>query len=60
MGDRRRIEGEAKRRNQNIRIVLLYSGEKERDIFAGAILDHSTPPSEIVSQAQKWFNEAVA
>jgi DNA-binding response OmpR family regulator len=60
MGDRRRIEGEAKRRNQNLRIVLLYSDEKERDIFASAILELSTPPSAIVSQAQQWLSDAVA
>lgn len=58
MGDRRRIEGEAKRRNTNIRIVLLYNGEKERDVFASAILDVTTPVEEIVAQARQWFTEA--
>jgi DNA-binding response OmpR family regulator len=60
MGDRRRIEGEAKRRNHNIRIVLLYSGEKERDVFASAILDVNTPANEVVAQARQWFTDAVA
>ena len=60
MGDRRRIEGEAKRRNHNIRIVLLYSGEKERDVFASAILDIATPAEEIVTHARQWFTDAVA
>ncbi|HVP64550.1 MAG TPA: hypothetical protein VMT82_06625 [candidate division Zixibacteria bacterium] len=58
MGDRRRIEGEAKRRNHNIRIVLLYSGEKERDVFASAILDITTPTEEIVTHARQWFSDA--
>ena len=60
MGDRRRIEGEAKRRNHDIRIVLLYSGEKERDVFASAILDIATPAEEIVAHARQWFTDAVA
>ncbi|HEX8926067.1 MAG TPA: hypothetical protein VF786_09760 [Terriglobales bacterium] len=60
MGDRRRIEGEAKRRNHNIRIVLLFSGEKERDVFATAILDLATPADQIVTQARQWLTDAVA
>lgn len=47
VGDRRRIEGEARRRNQQIRIVLLYSGEAVRDVFANAVLDDHTSPQEI-------------
>jgi DNA-binding NtrC family response regulator len=47
-GDRRRIEGEAKRRNGNIRIILFYEGQPERDVFAKAFVDIAQPPSALV------------
>lgn len=50
-GDRRRVEAEAKRRNRNIRIVLFYAGERERDVFASALLDISIPPADLVRTA---------
>jgi DNA-binding response OmpR family regulator len=47
-GDRRRIEGEAKRRNGNIKIILFYEGKPERDVFVKAFVDISQPPSALV------------
>jgi DNA-binding response OmpR family regulator len=47
-GDRRRIEGEAKRRNGDIRIVLYYEAQKERDVFVKAFVDIAQPPSALV------------
>jgi DNA-binding response OmpR family regulator len=47
-GDRRRVEGEAKRRNSKIKIILMYSGQQERDVFASAFLDIDQPLSEVV------------
>jgi DNA-binding NtrC family response regulator len=48
-GDRRRIEGEAKRRNGNIKIVLFYEGQPERDVFVKAFVDIKEPPTALVS-----------
>ena len=48
-GDRRRIEGEAKRRNGNIRIILFYEGQPERDVFVKAFVDIAQPPSALVA-----------
>lgn len=47
-GDRRRIEGEARRRNGNIKIVLVYSGQQEKDVFANAFFDFDQPPAALV------------
>jgi DNA-binding NtrC family response regulator len=60
VGDRRRIEAEAKRRHRDIRIVLFYQGERERDVFASAILDIATPTSELVSIAKDLLKDARA
>ncbi len=51
-GDRRRVEAEARRRNPRVRIVLLYEGAPERDVFASAIVDGATPPEKIVALAE--------
>lgn len=58
-GDRRRVEGEAKRRNHEVKIVLLYDGEKERDVFASAILAVETAPSYIVQVANQLLEPGV-
>lgn len=50
-GDRRRLEGEAKRRNQNIRIVLFCEGERVKDVFAGATLLMSEAPAALIEAA---------
>lgn len=47
-GDRRRVEGEAKRRNPNIKIVLMYEGQQDRDVFASAFVEINDPPSAMV------------
>lgn len=52
-GDRRRIEAEAKRRNSKIRIVLLYSGAEEKDIFANSILNVADAPEVLVEAARQ-------
>ena len=51
VGDRRRMEAEAKRRNQNIRIVLFCDGEKVRDVFASATLLMSEAPAALLATA---------
>ncbi|HWR35351.1 MAG TPA: hypothetical protein VN622_05715 [Clostridia bacterium] len=56
-GDRRRIEGEARRRNERIRIVLMYEGERERDVFASAILDVSEPTTKLVETIGSILSE---
>jgi len=50
-GDRRRLEGEAKRRNQNIKIVLFCEGERAKDVFANATLLLSEPPEALIETA---------
>ena len=55
-GDRRRIEGEAKRRNGNIKIVLFYEGQQERDVFAKAFVDISEPPATLVETVKSLAN----
>ncbi len=50
-GDRRRLEGEAKRRNQNVRIVLFCEGETVRDVFASATLLISEAPAALIATA---------
>ncbi len=50
-GDRRRIEAEAKRRHREIRIILFYRGERERDVFASAFLDDSSSADQLVRTA---------
>jgi len=47
-GDRRRIEGEARRRNGNIKIVLVFLGQPEKDVFANAFFDIDQPPAALV------------
>ena len=47
VGDRRRIEAEAKRRNQDIKIVLFYQGEQVKDVFASAILSTTDSPEAL-------------
>jgi DNA-binding response OmpR family regulator len=48
VGDRRRVEAEAKRRNQHIRIVLFCEGEKVKDVFASAMLSLSGTPAALI------------
>jgi DNA-binding response OmpR family regulator len=55
-GDRRRMEAEAKRRNQNIRILLLYDGEPVKDVFANATLSLSEPPAALVETAGRLLS----
>ena len=50
-GDRRRWRREAKRRNQNIRIVLFCEGEKVKDVFASATLLMSEAPAALIEAA---------
>jgi DNA-binding response OmpR family regulator len=59
-GDRRRIEAEAKRRHRNLRIVLFYQGERERDVFANAIMDMNGPAGDLVDTAQTLLSDARA
>jgi len=47
-GDRRRVEGEAKRRNSKIKIILMYSGQQEKDVFASAFIDVAEQASGLV------------
>lgn len=47
-GDRRRVEGEAKRRNAKIKIILMYEGQQERDVFASGFVEVSEPPAALV------------
>jgi hypothetical protein len=53
-GDRRRMEAEAKRRNQNIRIVLFCEGEMVKDVFASATLALSAAPAALI-EAAGWL-----
>jgi DNA-binding response OmpR family regulator len=53
IGDRRRIEAEAKRRNQSIKIVLLYEGEKSKDVFANAVLSLEQGPAALLETARE-------
>lgn len=55
-GDRRRIEAEAKRRHRAIRIVLFYHGERERDVFAAAFLEDSSPTDLLVRTASELLS----
>jgi DNA-binding response OmpR family regulator len=59
-GDRRRIEAEAKRRHRNLRIVLFYQGERERDVFANAIMDMEGPVGNLVDTAHALLTNARA
>lgn len=51
VGDRRRMEAEAKRRNQNIRIVLFREGEMVKDVFASATLSLAETPAALIETA---------
>jgi DNA-binding response OmpR family regulator len=53
-GDRRRVEGEARRRNPRIRIVLYYTGEPARDIFASAVLEFTGSVDALKAQLGEW------
>ncbi len=53
IGDRRRMEAEAKRRNQNIKIVLFYQGEKVKDVFANAMLSLEESPAALLEAARQ-------
>jgi len=53
VGDRRRIEAEAKRRNQNIKIVLFYRGEKSKDVFASVMLSLEESPAALLEAARE-------
>jgi DNA-binding NtrC family response regulator len=55
-GDRRRMEAEAKRRNQNIRIVLFCEGEKVKDVFASATLLLSEAPAALIETAGRLLS----
>jgi DNA-binding NtrC family response regulator len=52
-GDRRRIEAEAKRRNQKIKVVLFYQGEKPKDVFASAMLPLEERPAALLQMARE-------
>lgn len=56
-GDRRRIEAEAKRRNADLKIILLLNGTQEKDIFAHAFVDLAEGPSALVETAQSLLSE---
>ena len=56
VGDRRRMEAEAKRRNQSIRIVLFCEGEMVKDVFASAILSLSEPPAALIETAERLLS----
>jgi DNA-binding NtrC family response regulator len=53
-GDRRRMEAEAKRRNQKIRIVLYCEGEMVKDVFASATLSLAEAPAALIETAE-WL-----
>ncbi len=55
-GDRRRIEGEARRRNARIRIVLMYSGQQEKDVFANAFIDIDSDPANLVETVRSLLS----
>jgi hypothetical protein len=55
-GDRRRMEAEAKRRNQNIRIVLFCEGAKVKDVFASATLLLSEAPAALIETAGRLIS----
>jgi len=48
-GDRRRIEGEAKRRRRSTRIVLYHDNAPTRDVFATAVLDAASSGDELLA-----------
>lgn len=50
-GDRRRIEAEARRRNQDLKIVLFYQGELVKDVFANAVLSTAESPDTLRQMA---------
>jgi DNA-binding NtrC family response regulator len=56
-GDRRRLEGEAKRRNQNIKIVLFCEGERVKDVFASATLLMSETPAALIAMAGQLLSQ---
>lgn len=53
VGDRRRMEAEAKRRNQKVKIVLFCEGEKPKDVFASAILSTAETPDVLLDIASR-------
>jgi len=48
VGDRRRMEAEAKRRNQDIKIVLFYQGDRSKDVFANAMFSLEESPAALL------------
>lgn len=55
-GDRRRIEAEAKRRNSALKIILVYDGVQERDIFANALVDLAEGPNALLQTAHSLLS----
>jgi DNA-binding response OmpR family regulator len=56
VGDRRRIEAEAKRRHQKIKIVLFYQGERSKDVFASAMLSLEESPAALLETIRELFS----